>query len=277
MRSVIVCMLFVLLGGGPAWAGVESEFVQKGVAAYDAVEFDHAIELLTQALGESLTREEKIVTWRTLAFAYCALDRIADARAAFARLLKVDPLADLDKSVAPRVRALFEEARAQVATGHADLGEEVALPMLRTDVRPAHPSEGQPVSIAVTAAGGLGRSVALYHRVRGELHYSEVKAEGQGGRFALTVPGSDVRAPALEYYLTALDDRATAIARAGGLTQPLVVEVTPRRKPLYKRAWVWGVVGGVVAAGAVLAAVLATTLAPPDPKSAADVMLISPR
>jgi tetratricopeptide (TPR) repeat protein len=277
MRSVIVCMLVVLLLGGSARAGVESELVQKGVAAYDAVEFARSIELLNQALAESLTREEKVVTWRTLAFAYCALDRIADARAAFARLLKVDPQADLDKSVAPRVRALFEEARAQVATGQADLGEETRLPTLKTEVQPAHPSEGQPVSIAVTAAGGLGRSVALYHRVRGELRYSELKAEGQGGRFALTVTGSAVRAPALEYYLTALDERSTAIARAGGLTQPLVVEVTPRKKPLYTRAWVWGVVGGVVAAGAVLGAVLATTLSPPDPRSAADVMLISPR
>ena len=64
---------------------------------------------------------------------------------------------------------------------------------------------------------------------------------------------------------------------AGGLTEPLGVEVGARKKPLYKRGWVWGVVGGAVAAGAVVAVVLGLTLAPPDPKAPADVMLISPR
>ena len=44
---------------------------------------------------------------------------------------------------------------------------------------------------------------------------------------------------------------------------------------MHKRAWVWGVVGGVAAAG-VVAVVLGVTLSRPDSKTA-DVMLISPR
>jgi len=71
MRSVVFCL--VLLLAGLARAEVESETVQKGVAAYDALEFDRAVQILNQALGESLTREEKIITWRTLAFAQTAL------------------------------------------------------------------------------------------------------------------------------------------------------------------------------------------------------------
>jgi tetratricopeptide (TPR) repeat protein len=276
MRSVIVCTLALLLSAAPAQAAVESELVQKGVAAYDALEFEKAIDLLKQALDESLTREEKIVTWRTLAFAYCALERAVDARAAFAHLLKVDPTADLDKSVAPRVRALFEESRAEVATGRAGPGES-ALPPLKTTVRPEHPLEGQALTVEVESVGGLGHAVQLFYRVRGQQRYSEVKAEGQAGRFELTVPGSDVRAPAVEYYLTALDERHTAIARTGGLTEPLSIEVAGRPKPIYKRGWVWGVVGGVAVAGAAVAVALALTLKPPDSRANADVMLIAPR
>jgi tetratricopeptide (TPR) repeat protein len=275
MRSVIVCML--LVAAAPARAEVESEIVQRGVAAYDALEFERAVQLLKQALDESLTRDEKIITWRTLAFAYSALDKPDDARAAFTHLLKIDPNGDLPKNVAPRVRALFEEARAQVATGKGLPTESTALPPLTTTVEPAHPAEGRPLTITAVAQGGMGRSAALYYRTRGSERYSEVKAAGREGRFELTVPGSDVRAPSLEYYVTALDERSTAIARAGGITEPLAVDVTGVKKPTYKRGWVWGVVvGSVLVAGAV-ATVLAIELKPPDPNAPADVMLIAPK
>jgi tetratricopeptide (TPR) repeat protein len=275
MRSLIVCLL--LAAAVPARAEVESEIVQKGVAAYDALEFDRAVQLLKQALNESLTREEKIITWRTLAFAYEALNKPDDARAAFTHLLKIDPNADLEKSVAPKVRAIFEEARAQVATGRGLPAETAALPPLSTTVEPAHPSEGRAITITAVAQGGLGRSAALYYRTRGSDRYSEVKAAGHDGRFELVVPGSDVRAPSLEYYVTALDERSTAIARAGGITEPLAVDVAGTKKPAYKRGWVWGVVvGGVLVAGAV-ATVLAIELKPPDPNAPADVMLIAPK
>src|SRR3954470_17222242 len=100
MRSAIIILVMVLAAPRIGRAEVESEAVQKGVAAYDALEFERAVQLLNAALGDSLTRDEKIITWRTLGFAYSALDRPADARGAFTRLLKIDPNADLDKSVA---------------------------------------------------------------------------------------------------------------------------------------------------------------------------------
>jgi hypothetical protein len=278
MRILIVSvMLLVALGSKRASAEVESDAVKSGVAAYDALEFARAVEILNQALSESLTREEKLVALRTLAFAYCALERTDDARTAFVRLLRIDPSTELPTSVAPRVRALFEEARARVATGPASEGESTPLPALRIEVRPEHPSEGATLSITAVAAGGLGRSAALFYRARGEQRYSEVRSEGRDGRFQLTLPGSDVRAPAMEYYVTALDERRTPIARSGGLTEPLHLAVAVRKRPAYKRGWVWGVVGGVLAVGAAAAAVLAIELAPPDPKAPADVMLIAPR
>jgi hypothetical protein len=103
-----------------------------------------------------------------------------------------------------------------------------------------------------------------------------VKVDGRDGLFRLIIPGSDVRAPGIEYYLVVFDERAVAIARAGGIGQPLALAVTTAQRPLYKRAWLWGVVGGVLVAGAVLGAVLGTTLQT-NPKANADVQLIAPR
>jgi hypothetical protein len=146
---------------------------------------------------------------------------------------------------------------------------------LRPEVTPARPAEGQPLSIRVDHLGGLARSVHLFHRVRGEESYSEIETKGQGDRFELSVPGSAVRPPAFEYYLTALNDENVAMGRAGTLAEPLRVEVLAAKKPLRKRAWIWGVAGGVVAAG-VVATVLGVTLTRPDSK-VADVMLVAPR
>jgi hypothetical protein len=132
--------------------------------------------------------------------------------------------------------------------------------------------------MVAVAPGGLGKSLALYHRVRGQPHYSELKASGREGRFELTLPGSEVRASALEYYAVVLDEHGVAIARAGNINEPLALEVTaaPPKKPLYKRGWLWGVVG-VLIAGAVAGAVLGATLPSSGSKSTADVMLIAPR
>jgi hypothetical protein len=281
MTATLVVGLIVTLWGGVARAAVESELVQKGVAAYEALDFDGAVQALNEALGESLTREERIVTFRTLGFAYAALDRPDDARAAFTRLLRIDASAELDRSVAPKVRALFEEARTRLATGRAEEPTAgVRLPSLRPTLAPANPRAGQPLTFTVVHPGGMARSVHLYHRAPGEPSYSEVSAPPTGAdRFELTVPGSAVRAPALEYYVTALDESNVALARAGTLADPLRVEVAaPPKKPVYKRGWFWGVlVGSAAVAAAVVAVAVVLTTSSPDPKAPADVTLIAPR
>jgi hypothetical protein len=48
--------------------------------------------------------------------AYVAVGEHDKAKADFEHLLRVDPSAELDRSVAPKVRAVFEEAKAHAAT-----------------------------------------------------------------------------------------------------------------------------------------------------------------
>ena len=100
----------------PAEAAIESDLVKQGIAAYNDLEYPRAIDLLHKALQETLTRDEKIVTFQTLAFAHVALGKHDEAVGDFEKLLRIDGRFELDRTISPRVRAVFEEARGRVAT-----------------------------------------------------------------------------------------------------------------------------------------------------------------
>src|SRR4051812_21980263 len=108
--AVLSCTLFV---ASVALADVDSPLVKNGLTAYGDLDYAKAVQLLEQARGESLTREEKLVTYRTLGMAYVALGKIDEGKKHFKRLLRIDPNSSLDRSVAPKVRAIFEEAKAE--------------------------------------------------------------------------------------------------------------------------------------------------------------------
>src|SRR5207253_659378 len=107
-----------------------------------------AVTLLERALGESLTREETLVTYQTLASCHIAGDDRPAATADFEHLLRVDPLFDLDRTVSPLLRAAFEEARARIATGSAGDGRDPAgdaSRVLHPSLSPSPPREGLPL------------------------------------------------------------------------------------------------------------------------------------
>jgi hypothetical protein len=271
----------VLLLGVTAQAAVESEQVQQGVASLAAAEFEKCVEVLGRALEESLTREEKIVTYRTLGFCHSGLGHTDAARDAFVQLLRVDDKAELDKSAAPKVRALFEEARAAIATGQvAAPTQEPVLPSLHPEMRPSRGTPGQPLQVIVSYPGGSAQTVQIFHRGRGQAHYSTLSATvGPDGKFVLTVPGSEVQAPAVELYVTALDAGGGAVARAGSFSEPLTVAVTAPpekpRVPVYKRGWLWGVIG-VAAAGLAVGLGVGLTVGRTDPNGPAQLTIIAP-
>jgi hypothetical protein len=263
--AFVLCCVAAAARAAPE--AIDSETVRQGLAAYDDLDFARAVERLETALSrEALTRAEKSAALRTLGFAHVALDDAQAARRDFERLLALDPQATLDRTISPRIRKVFEEARARVATGQAK-GAGSALPELAPEIAPARPRAGQPLAVQVAWPGGVAQQVALYHRVRGQALFSTVTAAEQGGRFALTVPGLDVQAPGIEYYLVALDEAGAPVAAAGSLGAPLSLDVAARPKPVWKRAWFWGVLGGVVAAGvaATVAALLLTQVSPDTP------------
>src|SRR6059058_1337298 len=129
LRTVLILLLVAAVT--PAYAAIESELVRQGIAAYNDLEYPRAIDLLHKALQETLTRDEKIVTFQTLAFAHVALGKHDDAVGDFERLLRIDGSFELDRTISPRVRAVFEEARGRVATQGGSSGDSGhALPEL---------------------------------------------------------------------------------------------------------------------------------------------------
>ena len=253
---IAIVFLVILAASPPARAlTIESDAVKQAIAAYNDLEYARAVELCNKALQETLTRDEKLVTYQTLGFADVALGRNDAAVSAFESLLRIDGAFELDRTISPRVRAVFEEARGRVATqsgGAATSG----LPTITPSVTPTKKvKEGQTVSIAGAYPGGVAASVELFYRTRGQNVFSKLKEPvGAGGSFTVTVPGMHVQGPALEYYLVVLDENGAAVASAGTLGQPLAVDVEGRKKPVYTKGWFWGVVGG---SAAVVAAVTA--------------------
>jgi hypothetical protein len=260
MPCVILLSLVAFdLGGGGARASIDSDLVKQGIAAYNDLEYPRAIELLEKALQETLTRDEKIVTFQTLAFAHVALDKTDEAILDFEALLRIDDAFELDRTISPRVRAVFEQARARVATGHGVAGEASAsLPTVTPTVTPLQPKEGQAIELAGAYPGGVARKVELFYRTRGHEVFAKLTAPTDpAGRFAVTVPGMQVQAPALEYYLVVLDDSGASVALAGTLGQPLAADVKGLKKPVYAKGWFWGVLGGVALVGAGVATAVA--------------------
>jgi tetratricopeptide (TPR) repeat protein len=261
LRAVIACCV-IAFAAPAAHAAIESELVRQGIAAYNDLEYPRAIDLLHKALQETLTRDEKIVTFQTLAFAHVALGKHDDAVKDFESLLRIDGRFELDRTISPRVRSVFEEARGRVATQGpaADAGGH-ELAALHPMVTPARIKEGEAVTIAAAYPGGVASSVELFYRARGRDVFAKLKSPvDTAGNFSVTVPGMHVESPALEYYLVVLDESGASVALAGTLGRPLAVDVVGRKRPVYTKGWFWGVIGGVAVVGAgVATAVVLTT------------------
>jgi hypothetical protein len=238
---------------------VDSDVIKQGLAAYDDLDYAKCVDFLQKALGETLTRDEKIITYRTLAFCHVGLDKPEAAKFDFERLLRIDDGYELDRRISPRIRAPFEEAKAAIATGESVSGEasevQFKTPTVTPTVTPAHPVENQAVTVAAQLDDARAARVELFYRVKGRAVFNKsaltLDEDGSDRKFALTIPGAQVSPPALEYYLSILDDSNTALARAGSLAQPLLVNVVALKKPIYTKGWFWGVIAGVVIVGAV--------------------------
>src|SRR5262245_39434418 len=76
--------------GGVAQAAVESPEVLAGIAAYHDLDYERATQLLQKALRTTLTREERLAAYKTLAFSYFALEKFDPAIDAFENVLRID-------------------------------------------------------------------------------------------------------------------------------------------------------------------------------------------
>jgi len=268
--ALVLVLGLALVGPSRASAAVDSDAIRAAIAAYDGLEYERAIELLTPLLSasqaQSLTREEKVAALRTLAFAQFALGREDATRLAFEQLLRVDGAHQLDRRLTPRLRALFEETRARLATQLGAPRAPEGLPLLPVTVEPASLVAGRPATLRVAQTPRAAATVSIYHRSGEARGYTLLPARPAADGYLAALSPETVRAPALEYYLVAVDPAGVPFAGAGSLGDPIRLSVAPAPRPIYKRAWFWATIGGVVAAGAI-AATLAVVLTPEPPAS----------
>ncbi len=106
--------LALVIVAAPARAALDSELLKAGMAACEDLDYERGLPLLEKALAESLTREEKLVAHRTLAFCRVALGDEAGALNDFDAVLRIDRNFVLDRRISPRVRKVFDQAKARM-------------------------------------------------------------------------------------------------------------------------------------------------------------------
>jgi hypothetical protein len=266
LAGVVCCLAAPARADEPALAA--------GLAAYESLEYARAVPLLVEARTRAHDLKEKSTIARTLGFAYVALDQPEPACAEFRALLALDPTATLDRTISPRVRAVFERARREAAlaagaSGHtrngkapgserADkqaLGAAAAGAALTVALTPERARAGQPIALSLPAARGA--SAQLRYRTRGQVAFAQLGARERDGRIELALPAPAVKSPALEYYLQTVNEDGTPVGTAGSVEHPVAIDVEAARRPVYRRPWFWVTTGGLTIAGAVVGVVIA--------------------
>jgi hypothetical protein len=219
-------------------AEIDSDLVKAGIAAHDELDYPKCVAELEKALGESLTKVEKVTALKMIGFCRVALNQGEPARVAFQKLLAIEPTFELDRTISPRVRTIFDEAKKIVASSRSQ-----AQPIL-ADLYPARPKAGVAATVSGTHPTEKVDRVVLSYRNRGETGFNKVEAVPKmGGRFELTIPGAQVTGAALEFFVTVLDEAGLVRAQSGTVEQPQVADIDGGGK---KKGSKVGVAVGVV-------------------------------
>ena len=240
--------------------------VQRGSALFDDQAYEESIQTLSAALVRpGATDAEKIEIYRLLAYNFIILKRPDEADAAVRGILVVDESFALPPSESPRFREFFAAARrkweeegkpGKVVAGNAAPVEK--------PIHMAHTSPPQiPAGSAVKLSGTLEdpdsrvRGVQLAYRTGTTGKFVTVGASYTLGEFHATIPGTSVKPPLVEYYLSAIDKGGLPLAARGDAATPLRI-VVPNEGGVVRSPFLWVPVALAVVGGAVAAAVLLT-------------------
>lgn len=231
--------------------------IARGIALYNDLEYEKAITVLEKALEDPPgDTDETVEGYKTLALSYMALGQEEKALETFKQLLQIKADYQLPKTLSKQARSLFDKARAAIPKP-----EPPPSLTLSHRIEPLHPKPGAAVSMKVQVSNDdqdLHRRVVVFHRTRGSSDYSSVWAEptSTDGEYTVTISGAAVAAPALEYYLAAVDETGGVVAELGSKSEPLALVIgkeSAGATPIYGKWWFWAGLGGAVVAGIVIA------------------------
>jgi tetratricopeptide (TPR) repeat protein len=234
--------------------------LRRGAALFDTLDFENSRAAYERALSVRLANPDEVVeAYLGIGLCDATLGDDAKARDSFLKALALKPDAQLEGSdISPRQRAPFDAARAEVR----------GRPALRIDhVPPTNWVPGAPLKLTVEVANDwaqLNSGARLLFRREGAPSFEESAVNGPSP-FTLSLP--PMGEFNVEYYLQAIDARGSPIAQWHSASAPYRLKVTSTSvtegTPLYKKPWLWAVVGGVVAAG-VTVGIVAGVLQNPD-------------
>lgn len=266
-RAVCVAALSLSLALASANAAAQTPaqgagaLVQTGRSQYDNLQFEEAIQTLSAAIiRRGNTPAQEVAIYEVLGLSYLALSRDEEAEGAFRLLLARAPEHTLSAGTAPRVLEFYNRTRARwIADGRPgapqiDTPARVERPVTIEHRSPAQQEHDTALELSATLVDPDRRSAGLVlaWRTGNRGLFHRVDAQNRGGTYSATVPAGEVRPPAVEYYLEAVDQNHIAVAARGDAFAPLRVVVPETQSPsIFTRWWFW-TGAGVVLAGAVV-------------------------
>ncbi len=267
LALLVVVAVLAIAGYVRAEAHPADTHIAHAEGLYGDLRFEDALKVLNRALAtrdNPRTHLVRIYLLRGICLA--SIGKYAEAKQSFARLLALDPTFRLDKDIAPRVRAPFQELLKKPPRLEVQL-----LP-------PTAAVKGEPIvflSQVKADSVGMVRHVKVWFRQGIAGGYKSVRAglRGEGEtRINIPVMAWEGQAPGgnVSWYAMVLGENDGNLRRFGDALHPLELKVVDepglaggpvvsQATPWYGRWWFWTIVGGVVAAGATTAVLLSTS------------------
>ncbi len=222
-------------------SGEVERLLERGRQLYLQLDFPGVIDAMSRANAvPGASQGQRLEAFEYLGAANLVIDREVEARAAFERMLAIDPYHALrEPSGSPKIREFVEQVRREQV---ADAAIDPELQLVVDAPEAARASATLPV--AVRSQGATVASVRVHHRSDEEREWraTELAPAGEGD-FEGEVPTPATTGRML-LYAEARDGSGSVLGRAGEPHWPLEVDVRDELPvPLIRQWWLWTLVG----------------------------------
>ncbi len=252
MRNGVSLMRFwhawaagLLIVSATSLASAQGDPLEEAERAYLDVDFERSLERADAALqagGRSPQQLARI--YELIGITAASLGDEERSRQAYAKMIALRPDAEVDRSLAPRLRAPFQEAQGFWTAQSSRLAAEVSFVQRRNVLR-----------VAMTDPLSMAQTVVMFIRPAGA---SEFRSERQPAAAALNFETGSSGAP-VDYYAHVLDRHGNRIVEIGSEDDPRTAgEAAATPSPSTAGA---GLDGGAIAAIVIVVALVAAGLA----------------
>jgi hypothetical protein len=232
-RLALVALCSVVLWGAVAQAGPQYD---QALQAYEKVEYPEAVRLLERALpSEALSPTELERAYFILGSSLLGDGQAEHAERVFRTLIALRPDYRAERDASPKVVEAVKRARAAIGD---------APPRILPDAALGRGGDTVTVTAEMTAASVL--TPALEYRVRGQtgVAVSRLRVRCELSRCEAKIPASAISyrlgflTPEGAFALATSEQQVPARSSGGGDS-----------RPVYKKWWLWTIVGVVVVGG----------------------------